>query len=46
MIKLKDIIKDDKIEMEKSKIPILEKIEPPKCDLITRLRQRQECEDC
>ena len=46
MIKLKDIIKEDKIVVEKPKLPIFEQVEPPKCDLITRLRQRQECEDC
>ena len=46
MIKLKDIIKEDKIIVEKPKIPILEQIEPLKCDLITKLRQRQQCEDC
>jgi hypothetical protein len=46
MLKLKKLIEEQKKELENQKsTPIVEKpIE--KCDLITRLRERQECEDC
>ena len=46
MIKLKEIIEKQKILEEKSpkKDEIVDNNE--KCDLITRLRERKECEDC
>jgi hypothetical protein len=47
MLKLKKLIEEQKKELENQKsTPIIVEKPIEKCDLITRLRERQECEDC